>query len=490
MQAAPALAPADHTRDRLRARPLPSWYGDAKLGIFIHWSLFSVPAWAPRSGTIFDVLRADYNNFVPLSPYADWYENALKFPWSPTARHHAATYGDRPYADFRRTFLAGLERWRPEAWAEEFAAAGARYVVLVTKHHDGFCLWPSRVPNPHRQGWHTERDVVGDLARAVRARGMRFGVYYSGGLDWTFNPTPVRDLGEMLASAPDDHAYQEYAEAQCRELIERYRPAVLWNDIAWPTGRERLLALLADYYDAVPDGVVNDRWHPVGRLHRLLRRPMPRTLFNGVMRYAIRRFGSALTPPRPPHCDFRTPEYAAFESIHWQKWEATRGIGHSFSYNRNEIAADLIPEAELIQSFADVVAMNGNLLLNVGPRGEDATIPDAQLARLRALGRWLAANGRAIYGTKPWRRTARRSREGVQVRFTTATDRLYAILSGVTGGETVTLADVTGFPDPRVSLLGGETVSAVRRGDDLVVTLPRDLAAAPAHTLEICCGVA
>src|SRR5690606_3899629 len=112
-------------------------------------------------------------------------------PGSPTARHHAEHYGDAPYEDFRHEFEAGLADWDPEEWADRFAATGAGYVVLVTKHHDGYLLWPSEVENPHRPGWHAPRDIVGDLADAVRARGMRFGVYYSTGLDWTFDDLPI-----------------------------------------------------------------------------------------------------------------------------------------------------------------------------------------------------------------------------------------------------------------------------------------------------------
>ena len=105
-------------------------------------------------------------------------------------------WGNAPYQDFREPFVAMLERWDPAPWADLFAKAGAQYVVHVTKHHDGFCLWPSDVPNPHEKDWAAPRDVAGDLAAAVRARGMRFGVYYSGGLDWTFEPRAMRGIAD------------------------------------------------------------------------------------------------------------------------------------------------------------------------------------------------------------------------------------------------------------------------------------------------------
>jgi alpha-L-fucosidase len=241
-----AAATFEPTLESLRTHRLPAWYDDAKLGIFIHWSLSSVPGFATRDREIGQLMRERYDDFLPLSPYTEWYENAIKFNDSPSARHHRETYGDRPYAAFQADWEAGLEHWRPEDWAARFARAGARYVVLVTKHHDGYCLWPSKHAHPIRPGWHCPRDVVGDFAAAVRAEGMRFGVYYSGGIDWSFNPTPVRNMIEFMASVPRG-PYIAYAEAQVRELIERVAPDILWNDIAWPTRPAPLYRLFADY---------------------------------------------------------------------------------------------------------------------------------------------------------------------------------------------------------------------------------------------------
>src|SRR5690606_319674 len=119
---------------------------------------------------------------------AEWYDNALRDPTSPTSAHHRQHHGDAPYDAFRAPFDAASQAFDAGAWADLFARAGARYVVFVTKHHDGYCLWPTDVPNPWKPGWNSERDFVGELAEAVRARGMRFGLYYSGGLDWTAHP--------------------------------------------------------------------------------------------------------------------------------------------------------------------------------------------------------------------------------------------------------------------------------------------------------------
>ena len=369
-------------------RPCPEWYRTPQLGIFIHWGVFSVPAWAPRGASITELAREHYDELFALAPYAEWYANALRIPGSPTAVHHAATYGDAPYEAFRPQFEAAAGAFNAYAWAELFAAAGASYVGLVTKHHDGFCLWPTEVANPHRPGWRSERDFVGELAEAVRRRGMRFGVYYSGGLDWTFRALPISNIGDMFACVPQEDDYKAYAAAQVRELIARYRPSVLWNDIAWPD-EEGLPALMADYYRAVPDGVVNDRWLSSAAFFATLADPAGRQAFN---ERAKRRRPASEGERRAPtfHCDFRTVEYASGADMGDQKWESCRGLGMAFGYNANEETDDYLTGPALIDLYRDVTGRGGNLLINVGPRA-DASIPDVQSAPLRALGAVLRA---------------------------------------------------------------------------------------------------
>ena len=233
---------------------------------------------------------ADYDRAFVLGPYAEWYDNALRDPTSPTARRHAELYGGAPYDSFRKPFDEAARAFDAEAWADLFQAAGAAYVVFVTKHHDGYCLWPTDVPNPWKPGWNSDRDFVGELAAAVRGRGMRFGLYYSGGLDWTAHPRLIRNMGEMFAAVPTDDAYRAYALAQARELIDRYQPSVLWNDIAWPNA-EDLPDLFAHYYAVVPDGVVNDRWLGIAPLFESLRDPAVCAAFNARIKDRIQARG-------------------------------------------------------------------------------------------------------------------------------------------------------------------------------------------------------
>ncbi len=470
----------------LNAHPVPQWFEDAKFGIFIHWGLFSIPGFAAKSGSISDAFKDNYDIAVAQTPYCEWYWNAIKVPQSDSAKHHAAVYGDAPYEDFRAPFLKGLERWEPEEWAALFAAAGAQYVVLVTKHHDGFCLWPSGVANAHQKDWTSPRDIVGELGAAVRAKGMKYGLYYSGGIDWTFNREPLRTLADFMGSTPGGD-YPAYAEAQTRELIERYRPAVLWNDISWPTGLDGELKLFADYYAAVPDGVVNDRWLPMTPEREALRAPEARRAMDAMLKPRMQKGPSkGIIPQLPPHCDFRTPEYAAFDAIQEKKWEATRGMSHSFGFNRNDTDADYESVASLVASFIDAVAKNGNLLLNVGPRGEDAQIPAEQIARLKGFGAWAKANGEGIYGTRPWTRFEGRTACGVPVRFTRQGAAVYAHLLETPGGYDIVLEgdDLAAFS--RATHLGSSWPACVRPapgGLRLILVTP--LTAAPAHCFRL-----
>lgn len=370
-------------------RPCPAWFAEPQLGIFIHWGMFAVPAFAPRGENISDLFVNDYENAFARAPYAEWYWNAMRIPGSETAAHHAKHYGGaRPYEAFRDEFEAAAAAFDANTWADLFAASGARYIVFVTKHHDGYCLWPTDVKNPHLPNWASERDYIGELATAVRARGMRFGLYYSGGLDWTFRHTPISNFADMFACVPIDDAYRAYAAAQVRELIARYKPDVLWNDIAWPDKRD-VPQLFADYYAAVPDGVINDRWMGESALFHSVRAPAARAAMNASVKAGIAKNGVGAPSRAPPHCDFRCVEYSETAYAD-QKWECTRGLGLAFGYNANEETGDYMTADALLKLYRETTTRGGNLLINVGPRA-DGSIPDVQSTPLLALGKALKA---------------------------------------------------------------------------------------------------
>ena len=339
----------------LDARPTPQWFHDAKFGIFIHWGVYSVPAWAPRG------------------KYAEWYWHHMHNKKGATWKYHAATFGaDFAYQQFAPMFRA--ERYDPDAWADLFARSGARYVVLTSKHHDGYCLWPA----PDSKGWNSadvgpKRDVLGDLTAAVRKRGLKMGFYYSL-YEW-YHPLYLKDVRRYVA---------EHMLPQLKDLVQRYAPDVVWTDGEWshPDTVWRSTEFLAWLFNesACRNTVaVNDRW------------------------------GKGC---RGRHGGYYTSEYGG----HGGKigaghvWEECQGIGRSFGYNRNEGPGDYRSATQLIRLLVDCVSNGGCLLLDIGPAA-DGTIPVVMQQRLLAMGRWLKANGESIYGAsagplrkQPWGR--------------------------------------------------------------------------------------
>jgi alpha-L-fucosidase len=480
----------DGTWESVRAHQVPDWYEDAKLGVFLHWGLYSVPGWAPRVPDIQELLvRGGPKRMLRENPYAEWYLNSMQIEGSPTAAHHLLVYGDDyPYDNFVKTFDDASDGANLDALANLCSAAGARYVVLTTKHHDGFAVWPSSVPHPAKGRYHSRRDLVGELTGAVRARRMRMGLYYSGGYDWPYNRAVLSTAADAVLAVPHGRRYVDYVTAHVRELIDRYQPSILWNDIGWPSGGGGNLAeLFAYYYNAVEDGVVNDRWRESDLPRNFLMDRLVGLAANvvqGLWRYIPDRH-KRLEFSSPKHFDFRTPEYHVPRTVSPHKWEATRGMGHSFGANRHELPEDIITDAELIRMFCDVVSKNGNLLIGVGPR-PDGTIPEEQQAPLRGLGSWLAANGEAIYGSRPWVVSESETAEGTPVRFTKSGEGVYALVMGTPPGRRVTLRAVDGSRIKRVRLVGAQAQLewSEMRGE-LSVTLPERLPLTAVSVLDL-----
>ncbi len=416
-------------------RDVPAWFGDAKLGVFIHWGPYSVPAWAEPTGELGTV---DGPTWFRHNPYAEWYFNTIRLPGSPARAHHAEMYAGAPYDDFLDAWKA--EEFDPGDWAALFARAGARYVVPTTKHHDGITLWDAPgtgTRNTVHRG--PGRDLVAEIAEATRAAGMRFGVYYSGGLDWGVTRwlPPHESPDSVRGVRPVDAAYAAYADLHVRDLIERYRPDVLWNDIEWPDagkhdGTHGLARLFRDYYAAVPEGVVNDRW---GDTHR----------------------------------DYRTSEYQeGRDHEDAGAWENCRGLGFSFGYNRAEDESVVLDGPQVVRHLLDVVARGGNLLLNVGPDAA-GRIPAIQRRTLEALGDWMTANGTAVHGSRPLDPTAARPSDEPWVRWTRTGETAHAFVD--TGGTVVLDADPERF-DLAGARTGGEPLAAVAAEGGIAVTLP------------------
>ncbi|MFB6173895.1 MAG: alpha-L-fucosidase [Halobacteriales archaeon] len=442
------------TWDSLDAHPVPDWFHDAKLGIFVHWGAYSVPAWAPKNADI---------TAENASPYAEWYPYYMYESGSPTDEYHREEYGDDvAYEDFLDRWSA--DEWDPERWADLFAEVGARYVVLTGEHHDGIPLWDCDYTEHDAVSRGPERDLVGDLAAAVRDRGLRFGAsyhanynYYQPGFDGpdghpTFGREPLG--AEETRPGPE---YVDFMNAKHRELIRKYDPDILWFDT--PTADSdhlRAKELIAEFYeDAAADDrevVVNDR-------------------------AAADAAGTTIDGGRHPeaaHGDFVTPEYHTFDAVSDHKWEACRGIGRSFGYNRAEDAEDHLSGGELVRTFVDVVSKNGNLLLNVGPKA-DGTIPDLQREPLAELGEWLDVHGEAMFGSRPWV-VAEDDRSDLPVRYTWREGALYAT-AFEWPDDTLALSHPTSATDREAELLtadGPVPCETTADRDGVSVSLPSE----------------
>ena len=346
---------------------VPKWYEDCKFGIFIHWGIYSVPAFAPHTWELGEV---DSKEWFADNPYAEWYYNSLNIE----------KYGkDFKYEDFIPMWKA--ENWDPKQWAEIFKEAGAEYVVLTTKHHDGFCLFPSKYTHFNSVEMGPKRNITGELTEAVRDAGIRMGLYYSGLIDWQYANDPIFEDDDLFGTASPTFAYADYSYNQMNELVDDYAPSVFWNDIGWPKQSEEMMPyFLAHYYNKVPEGVVNDRFND--RYH-----------------------------------DFLTKEYKSGSVNRKEKWEMCRGMGLSFGYNANEGDDKLISVPDLISLLVGTVANNGNLLLNIGPKA-DGTIPEEQVKRLKILGAWLKVNHDGIYGTRCSDRESEMLENGIELHYT------------------------------------------------------------------------
>jgi alpha-L-fucosidase len=407
---------------------VPDWYRNAKLGIFIHWGLYSVPAWATPSG---ELGKVDKSKWFTNNAYAEWYLNTLRIQGSPGYEHHIKTYGKNfDYYQFAPIFNKSVSQWDPNKWASVFKKTGARYAVLTTKHHDGFRLWPSKVENPHRKTSEitATRDLVGELTTAVRGHGIKMGLYYSGGLDWTFTQAPIVTVEDLKQRVPQSQEYARYADSHWTELTDRYQPAVMWNDISYPKAG-KIPEIFAHYYNAVPEGVINNRFD---------------------VKFA----------------DFTTPEYAKYDKITQKKWESCRGLGYSFGYNQVEGPEQVIASDKLVWLLTDITSKNGNLLLNIGPK-PDGSISDIQMDRLNHLGEWLHVNGEGIFDSQPWVKAS----SSEDVRFTRKGDNLYVFTQAKPVSGAIVIPGVKAASNSKIQFLdGGGKAAFKQRGSDLIVT--------------------
>lgn len=428
----------------LDARPIPAWWQEAKFGIFVHWGPYSVPAYAPTEST------------GKWDGYAEWYQGRLLQTNAYFVAYHAKTYVNAPYEDFAAAFTA--DKFDPDAWAKLFKASGAKYAILTAKHHDGFALWPSaESPRYNSCVLGAKRDLVGDFHRAMKAEGLKSGFYYSL-LEYANEKYPANLIRPRTV---EPWTIGEWARRinlpQMRDLVETYRPDVLWTDGEWDFSAEEQLSheFLAWLYNdsSVKDSiVVNDRW--------------------GSGEFRGYHGGHYTT-------EYATDPEAEGSVVH--PWEECRGIGKSFGYNRFEIEKDYMSREACLETLVRVIAAGGNLLLNVGPRA-DGTIPEIMCDRLLFLGRWLETNGEAIYGTTRCAKGDARAK-AQRIYFTQKGETVYVIVFGAPRGE-IRLENFGSVSE--VSELGASRPVAWRvDGAALVIMLVREVPSESAVVFKI-----
>lgn len=406
-------------------RPVPGWFQGAGLGIFVHWGAYSVPAWAEPTGKLGTV---EPGYWFAHNPYAEWYFNTIRIDGSPAQRHHRRTHSGRPYDDFLDRWTA--ESFDPDGLVDLFRRAGARYVVPTTKHHDGIALWDAPgtgARNTVARG--PRRDLVADFARATRSAGLRFGTYYSTGLDWWAAPSPpvVDDADTFAAVRPVSEAYARYVHDHLVDLVDRYAPDVLWADIEYPDagkpeGPSSLVDVLDRFYATSPEGVVNDRWGAT-------------------------------------HWDFRTSEYEHGTEVEGTgMWEHCRGIGLSFGFNQLEDERHYLGADAAIRELVDVVSRGGNLLLNVGPDAS-GQLPELQRACLEGMAAWMTDGGAAaVHDVRPVDPMIGRPSDEPWVRWTQSADRVFVAVDAV--GEVQLACSPERLDLGSAALLDGATVTA------------------------------
>jgi len=434
------------------ARPTPKWWTDAKFGIFIHWGPYSVPA------------------FSKVGRYSEWYWEDLVNPKRGAHKEvkafHNRVYGEKfTYPDFIPDFTC--EFFNPEEWAETFKESGAKYVVLTSKHHDGYCLWPSEHANDSwGRPWNSVetgpgRDLVGELTEAVNKTGVKMGLYFSI-YEW-FNP---------LYLANPDLFVDRVLVPQFKEIVNRYSPKVIFVDGEWDhsykTWRsDEVLTWLFNESPVKDEVAINDRW---GKGDRHI------------------------------HGGYYTTEYGAGLPDATNPWEENRGMAHSFGYSRTERYKDYNTSESLTYMLIDIVSRGGNFLLDIGPTA-DGRIPPLMEERLLEIGEWLKVNGEAIYDTTThsqscqWtegkvrdlkhgnyrvkydvNKLLKNPDEGMarkEALFTRKGEAFYAICP-IFPDDQLVLKNITAATGAKVSLLGGEqNLTWKQEGANLVITMPK-----------------
>ena len=354
------------TWESLKTHQDPKWFDDAKFGIYFHWGVYSVPA---------------FRN--------EWYSRNMYRTGSRENEHHLAKWGSLDkfgYKDFIPMFKA--ENFDPDDWAQLFAASGAKFAGPVAEHADGFAMWDSKLTEWNAAKMGPKRDVVGEMGKAIRKKGLKFITTFHHQWLWAWYPTFNKNVdagdpkysglyGPVVSDAAWNFkeemnyspAFCSHWEAKIREVIDKYNPDLIWFDSRMrEIAEENRLGFLSYYYNKAVDWkrdvAVTYKGHDLE----------PGT---GILDLERGRMAN-ITPYK----------WVNDDAINWDSW--------SYVENANYKSAD-----RLVDELVDIVSKNGNLLLDIDPK-PDGTIPEPTRERLLQIGKWLKLNGEAIYGTRPW----------------------------------------------------------------------------------------
>ena len=430
LSACAGTSPHEGPRGAPEAAERMRWWREARFGLFIHWGLYAVPA----------------GEWGGQTDYGEWIRESAHIP-----------VGE--YEKFQKQF--NPVRFDPDRWVALAREAGMRYLVITSKHHDGFGLFDSAQTDWDVMGTPFHRDVLAELSAACARGGVRFCTYHSI-MDWhhpDYLPRRTWEAADRPAAGADFERFVKYLHAQVTEVITKYHPGVLWFDGEWE----------------------NTWTHEQGvALYQLCRSLDPELIVNN--RVDVHRGGMAgMSESSEAVGDFGTPEQEIpANGLPGVDWETCMTMNDHWGYNSHD--ADWKSVETLVRNLIDVASKGGNYLLNVGPKA-DGTFPDEAIERLKGIGAWMKKYGEAIHGTNaspfeslPWGRCTMK-RKGkdttlyLHVFERPADGRL--VLPGL-GNEPGLVVWLNG-DRPNVPDAGLDTLWVRREGTDVVVALPAKL---------------
>lgn len=468
--------PFSPNAESLRQIGIPEWYADAKLGIFIHWGVYAVPAFG-----------------------SEWYPRKMYDPTTADHKHHIETYGplsEFGYKDFIPMFTA--ENFDPDAWAELFEASGAKYVMPVAEHHDGFSLYDNSFTRWDSTEMGPKRDIIAELRDSIRTRGLKFCVSSHRAFNYAYffrmegadNTNPEFDdlyspaqpylfpgKGDEIFLPNHKHTWvssQEFRDdwmARTAELVDKYEPDVIWFDFG--IGRDKT-------------GTTESNDH-----------------YELNQRFAAYFYNQAARRGQQVAINYKWNAYADGEAmldiergklngIRPQLWQTDTSVSYnSWGYIEDH---NYKPVNVLVDDLVDIVSKNGVLLLNIGPKA-DGTIPEHEEMQLRAIGKWLKTNGVGIYGSRPWKIYGEGPTENSEeahsehklgdytaqdVRFTTRYGKLYVWLMDWPESGTAAIRALAAGNEHEdrsiesIRMLGGSNIEFSQKDDALHLTLPEE----------------